>query len=154
MNKKISTFIIMFILVTISTGCVLFDESLTVKYENGDELTVTVPRDKNLDISLTKDGRSIEIKEDGKVRTSIVANIQGNYDVYVSVYDNTSACKVLDNGSKDNLVYKSYECGTLDVNTYIYIVKIKDTNLSLLLTNTESKDSSKEIFDVLSFEVK
>lgn len=150
MYKKI----IIMILILLISGCVLTEKKLTVEYKTGDKLTITLPRDSDLDIELTKDGKAIHIKEQDIVRTSIAANIQGNYDIYVKLYDNTSVCKNLENGKRENLIYRSYACSNMSKNTYIYIVKVSDSNLSLLLTNTESKESSKTIFDSLSFKVK
>lgn len=140
-----------YVIITLSlslllTGCTI-SKSYTFKVETGDKIKVELKTndkydiDSNIPFTISKD--------DEKITQGTLIKVSAYEEYETSI--NSSTAKIIENETKKELEYIFYsydnDYGTTEYN---YIIKIKDSNTGIVLSNTISEESAKEVFNRLT----
>lgn len=148
--KKLNKILLALMLVTVvfMAGCknVTTTMSYTFNVDNGDQVEVKLK---------TNDGYKLtssvpfEIKKDSDTLSTATFIYPEYYDEYVKAAKSDSNSTIIEEGTKDNLTYVMWNYNDEEYN---YAIKIKDANTAILLGNTVSEESAKEVFSRLEIE--
>lgn len=142
MKKIIMSISLIGIMLLSLTGCTK-TMSYTYKVETGDNVKITLKT--NDGYSFTSDLPFVISKDGSKLSQGTFIN-SSYYDQYVDSATNTG--KIIDKGSNDDIEYVFYSYNDTEYN---YIIKIKNSNTSLLLGNPNSQEEAEKCFKLLSF---
>ena len=144
MKKVIKAVVLSFLLIVFS-GCTT-SKSYTYDVSTGDKVKVSI---------ITSDGYDMTsslpfdiTKDDKTISTGTFAKKEA-YDYYKNAVNNDASSKIIDSGTKDNLTYFFYE-HVGSTNEYNYIIKIKNSDTVVILGNTNSEKSAKNVFENLN----
>ncbi len=121
--------------------------SYTYEVNTGDKITLSLNTTDGY--SMTQDMPFSITKDDGIISRGTFIEASA-YEVYESSMDLIDGIVNSDKGEKDGITYLYFNYNNTE---FDYIIKINDSNTGLLLSNSISEESAKEMFDRLSFEI-
>lgn len=121
--------------------------SYTYEVNTGDKITLSLNITDGY--SMTQDMPFSITKDDGIISRGTFIEASA-YEVYESSMDLTEGIVNSDKGEKDGITYLYFNYNNTE---FDYIIKINDSNTGLLLSNSISEESAKEMFERLSFEI-
>ncbi|WP_027438596.1 hypothetical protein [Lachnospira multipara] len=149
--KKLNKILLALMLVTVvfMVGCknVTTFMSYTFTEDDGDQIRVKLK---------TNDGYKLtssvpfEVKKDSDTITSGGFIYANQYEEYVKVAKSDPSCTVIDEGKRGNINYLMWNYNDTKYNC---VIQIKDANIAILLNNTISEESAKEVLNRLDFEL-
>lgn len=121
--------------------------SYTYEVNTGDKITLSLNTTDGY--SMTQDMPFSITKDDGIISRGTFIEASA-YEVYESSMDLIVGIVNSDKGEKDGITYLYFNYNNTE---FDYIIKINDSNTGLLLSNSISEESAKEMFERLSFEI-
>lgn len=121
--------------------------SYTYEVNTGDKITLSLNTTDGY--SMTQDMPFSITKDDGIISRGTFIEASA-YEVYESSMDLIGGIVNSDKGEKDGITYLYFNYNNTE---FDYIIKINDSNTGLLLSNSISEESAKEMFERLSFEI-
>lgn len=121
--------------------------SYTYEVNTGDKITLSLNTTDGY--SMTQDMPFSITKDDGIISRGTFIEASA-YEVYESSMDLIDGIVNSDKGEKDGITYLYFNYNNTE---FDYIIKINDSNTGLLLSNSISEESAKEMFERLSFEI-
>ena len=121
--------------------------SYTYEVNTGDKISLSLNTTDGY--SMTQDMPFSITKDDGIISRGTFIEASA-YEVYESSMDLIDGIVNSDKGEKDGITYLYFNYNNTE---FDYIIKINDSNTGLLLSNSISEESAKEMFDRLSFEI-
>ena len=136
----------------VTSGCTTY-KSYTYNVETGDKIAVKLKTGNGY--QLNKDSNSdavdFEITKSGEVQSQGVFIYDNYYDQYVNNAKNDSSSTIIEEKSKNGITYVFYNYNNQEFN---YIIKIDNSSTAIILGNSVSESSAKEVFNRLSFSKK
>lgn len=112
-------------------------DSVDLKFDttNGYQITSNIP---------------FEISKDGEVLSTGTFIISDGYQMYVDAVNTDENAKVIETGSTDTCEYLMWNYNDSEYN---YVIYIKNSSTGILIGNTVSEESAKEVFGRLQISI-
>lgn len=149
MKRKFISLLVILSVTILIVGCeVTSSRAYTFSIETGDSVEVSL--DTTDDYGLTSDLPFVISQEDQTLTQGTF--IHGEYYAeYVDIVDVDEDATLLDSGQKDG---NDYVFWSYDDTEYNYAVLIGESNTGLILSNTVSEETAKEVFERLTLSLK
>lgn len=121
--------------------------SYTYEVNTGDKVVLTLNTSNGY--SMTSDMPFSITKDEGIISRGTFIE-SAAYEVYESSMGLIDGIVSSDKGEKNGISYLYFNYNNTE---FDYIIKINDSNTGVLLSNSISEESAKEIFDKLSFDI-
>ncbi len=127
------------------SGCGNVHTYMTYTYNVSTGDSVDIKLDTSDDYQLTSD-LPFEISKDGQLLTSGSFINADGYQMYAGAVEEDENASLLENGSTDTIEYFMWNYNNSEYN---YAILIKNSQTGVLLGNTVSEESAKEVFNRL-----
>ena len=142
--KKIIKIVLVSFLLILFSGCTT-SKSYTFNVSTGDKVKISVITNDGYDMTSST---PFKVKKDDKTISTGTFAKKEAYDYYKNAVDNDSSSKLIDSGTKGNISYFFYEHDG-STKEYNYIIQIENSDTVVILGNTESEESAKNVFENL-----
>ncbi len=143
MKKVLLSISLMVFSILVLTGCTT-NLSYTFNVDTGDNVKIELN---------TTDGHKMtselpfKISLDDKTLSEGTFITNDGYNQYKNAIDTDSNAKIIDSGDKGEISYIFYSYNDKEYN---YLIKIKDSKTGLLIGNSVSEESAKDVFERLT----
>ena len=145
--KKVLALILAVCMMAVMTGCVFSaSQTLTYNVDNGDSIKVKLKTSEGLSMDAES---PFSIYKDGEVITQGTFINSSSYGEYYEVVTSGEA-ELLEENTKDGIEYIFWKYDAGDWQEYNYAILVSGTNTGLLLANSTSEESAREVFDSLT----
>ena len=142
--KKIIKIVVVSFLLILFSGCTT-SKSYTFSVSTGDKVKISVITNDGYDMTSST---PFNVTKDGKnVSTGTFASKEA-YDYYKNAVNSDSSSTLIDSGTKGDTNYFFYEHDG-STKEYNYIIQIENSDTVVILGNTESEESAKNVFENL-----
>lgn len=145
MKKKYCRILAAVLCVLCLTGCGNVHTYVTYTYNVSTGDSVDIKLDTSDDYQITSDV-PFEISKSGQLLSSGTFITADGYQMYADAVGEDENASLLDNGSTDTIEYFMWNYNNSEYN---YAILIKDSQTGVLLGNTVSEESAKEVFNRL-----
>lgn len=153
MKKILSILLITLIILMSLAGCTT-SKTYTYTVDTGDKICVEMDTTGGYDIS-SKLPFTISKTEDTATQGKVVKTLsQGKFiyseyfEKYVDAAESDEKAVIIDSGSRDDVEYTFWSYNSSEYN---YVIKIKDSNTGVLLSNPNSQEEAEDCFNRLTF---
>ena len=151
--KKFLLIILTIVMCFSFAGCTT-SKTYTYTVDTGDKICVEMDTTGGYDIS-SKLPFTISKTEDTATQGKAVKTLsQGKFiyseyfEKYVDAAESDEKAVIIDSGSRDDVEYTFW---SYNGSEYNYVIKIKDSNTGVLLSNPNSQEEAKDCFNRLTF---